>query len=110
MELKQQIIKMKQTLAENGIKIIDVVFMAIGVVILVIILDLAMINDNSSENQVLRWELNRKLKDFCKGKTYSNSNVKSNQEYKYEYKKCLYKLQNANGENIENIIFKGIVK
>lgn len=110
MELKSQTIKMMQTLEENGIKIIDVVFMAIGIIILVIILDLAMINDNSSENQVLRWELNRQLKDFCKEKTYSNPNVKSNREYKYEYKKCLYKLQNANGKNVENIIFNEIVK
>lgn len=108
MELKQQTIKMMQTLAENGIGIKEVVFMAIGIVILVIILDFAMINEHSSENFVLRWELNKRLKDFCKEKTYSNSNVKSNREYKYEYKKCLYKLQNANGKNTEKVIFNGI--
>ena len=108
MELKQQTIKMMQTLAENGIGIKEVVFMAIGIVILVIILDFAMINDHSSENFVLRLELNKRLKDFCKEKTYSNSNVKSNREYKYEYKKCLYKLQNANGKNIEKVIFNEI--
>lgn len=99
---------MMQTLEENGIKIIDVVFMAIGIVILVIILNFVMINDHSSENFVLRLELNRQLKNFCKEKTYSNPNVKSNREHKYEYKKCLYKLQNANGNNIEMVIFNGI--
>nr|DAL34580.1 MAG TPA_asm: hypothetical protein [Caudoviricetes sp.] len=108
MELKPQTIKMMQTLAENGIGIKEAVFMAIGIVILVIILDFAMINDHSSENFVIRWELNKRLKDFCKEKTYSNSNVKSKQEYNYEYKKCLYKLQNANGKNTEKVIFNGI--
>lgn len=87
------------------IEIIEAVFMVIG---LVIIWDFAMINDNSNDNQALRWQLNRQLKDFCKEKTYSNSNVKSNREYKYEYKKCLYKLQNANGKNIEKVIFNEI--
>lgn len=91
------------------IEIIEAVFMAIGLVILVTILSFAIKDaDHSSDNFVLRWKLNRQLKDFCKEKTYSNPNVKSNREYKYEYKKCLYKLQNANGENIEKVIFNEI--